>query len=287
MRFDPGKAWPHPVLRPPSIGDDYPSAEFQVELDVQRIKGSTALEIVAEYALSEPDLLTLIKADKARYSLLIRSPKTHYRALYHSAGAMIKCSIPAGELAGRVEFSPFLICTRTLDQFRSSGWHEDFRGRSFKLSPGSVLAEEEPRIYWVDTADEAPLSAIFEHRERSDLPDGRWQCQLDDDRVGIEMSSADSKRFESARNRVNRTPEGQYLMNGIFLPALIHVLSTADQDSETFANRRWFAALDQRLEAIGCEPLGANGPDRLVDAQRILESPFGKMPIISLASDDY
>ena len=68
MRFDPGKAWPHPVLRPPSYGDDYPQAEFQVEIEVKRVKGSTAVEVHADFELSDPSLLRLIKQDKARFA---------------------------------------------------------------------------------------------------------------------------------------------------------------------------------------------------------------------------
>ena len=49
MRFDAGKAWPHPVLRPPSYGDDYPHAEFEVEIEIKRITGSTAIEVAAEF----------------------------------------------------------------------------------------------------------------------------------------------------------------------------------------------------------------------------------------------
>ena len=60
MKFDPGKAWPHPVLRPPSYGDDYPQAEFEVEIEVKRIKGallhdSTAARVVALFQLLVQD----------------------------------------------------------------------------------------------------------------------------------------------------------------------------------------------------------------------------------------
>ena len=70
MRFDPGKAWPHPVLRPSSYGDDYPRAEFEVEIEVMRVKGSTAVEVHADFELSDPGLLQLVERDKARYALL-------------------------------------------------------------------------------------------------------------------------------------------------------------------------------------------------------------------------
>ena len=286
MRFDPGKAWPHPVLRPPSCGDDYPDAEFQVEVEIRRTQTSTAVEVEADFVLSDPDLLSLVRHSKARYSLLIRAPKTHYRALLQSTDTTIASSIGAGVLSGRVEFQPFLTCTETLDDFRAEGWHRDYGDRTFRLSPGTVLAEDEPKVYWIDPADEAPLGAIFEHRSRPDLPDGRWHCELDDDRIGIAMSLDDSLRYSLARNRVNRTQEGQYLMNGVYLPALVYVLSVADRDQDEYSDRRWFSALDQRLDALGCKSLGTRNADRLADAQKVLESPFGKMPIIAHAEDE-
>ena len=65
MRFDPGKAYPHPVLRPPDVGDDYPNAEFQVEIEVNRSVGSTAVDVAAEFDLSDLDLLALVDARAA------------------------------------------------------------------------------------------------------------------------------------------------------------------------------------------------------------------------------
>ena len=114
MRFDPGKAWPHPVLRPSSYGDDYPQGEFEVEIVVNRVKGSTAVEVYADFELSDPSLLQLVERDKARFALLVKAPTTHSRRLLQSNEPNIKQSFPAGELSGRAEFVPFLVCTQHL-----------------------------------------------------------------------------------------------------------------------------------------------------------------------------
>ena len=285
MRFEPGKAWPHPVLRPPSLGDDYPHAEFEVEIEVERNERSTALKVRAEFELSDPDLLRLVTKGEAHYVLLVRASKTHYRELIRSDGAHINASIPAGLVSGRVELSPFLILVRDVLGFRADGWHSDFEGRTFDIGAGSVLAEDQPKFYWVDTADEAPLGSIFEHLPQLGLADGRWECHLDRERVAIAMSLTDSKQYQAARSQANHTPDGQYLMNGIYLPALIHVLTAADRDVDIYGRRRWFASLDQRLEAVGCPPLGSSDADRLVDAQKVLDSPFSKMPLIAHAGE--
>ena len=188
-----------------------------------------------------------------------------------------------GDLSGHVEFAPFLICTRELSNFRAEGWHPDFAGRTFDISSGSVLAEDVPKDYWVDTADEAPLGSIFGHKPRTDVPSGRWELELAEDRVWIVMSESDTELYTVARNCANNRPEGQYLMNGLYLPALIAVLNEVDRNVEDYSEYRWFASLDHRLQAVECRQLGIPNANRWTDAQRILDMPFTKMPIIAEA----
>ena len=286
MKFDPGKAWPHPVLRPPSYGDDYPYAEFEVEINVERVKGGTSVELSAAFELSDPDLMQLVADRAACYVLLIKASKTHFRSLIESNQKHINKEFYRGELSGRVEFIPFLVCTRDLPEFQADGWHSDFRGRAFDIEAGSVLAEDVPKDYWIDTADEAPFGSIFGHKTRRDLPDGRWEIDFAEDRIWIEMSGNDADRYTAARDRSNNRPEGQYLMNGLYLPALLAVLNEVDKNPDDYRDFRWFSSLDQRLEAVGRRPLGSPNANRLVDAQMVLDLPFPKMPLIARGEAD-
>ena len=286
MRSDPGKAWPHPVLRPPSHGDDYPHAEFEVEISVERIRGSTAVEVNAVFELSDRNLLRLVAEQAARYVLLIKASKTHFRDLIESDRKHINKPFYNGNLSGRTEFIPFLVCTRDLPAFRAAGWHPDFHGRAFDIEAGSVLAEDVPKDFWIDTADEAPFGSIFGHKPRQDLPDGRWEYEIAEDRIWILMSSNDADRYTVARDRANSQPEGQYLMNGLYLPALIAVLNEVDQAADDHRDSRWFSSLDQRLEDVGCQPLGSPNANRLIDAQKVLDLPFLKMPLIARGEAD-
>ena len=276
MKYDPAKAYPHPVLRP-SLGagaGDYPRAEFEVTPDARRIEGTTAVRIEATFALSDPDLLELVEEGAAEYVLLVRAAASHHRSAHRSREPAIAAEYGNGELAGRTEVRGLLVAVGDVRGFRADGWHSDYEGLSFDLQAGSVLAEDEPRDYWIDNAEEADVGSIFEVAPESGLGDGQWRCDLAGHRVSLRMSPDDCRRFGEARGRVNGTPEAAHVMNAVYLPALVWVLGEADR-GEDYADRRWRRSLDARLEECGRRRLGGHGADRLADAQRLLEAPFG------------
>ena len=94
------------------------------------------------------------------------------------------------------------------------------------------------------------------------------------------MPADDYERFVGARERVNNTADAQYVMNGVYLPALAWVLQEADKDQESHEGQRWYRALQARLEGAKLRPFGEETADRLMDAQRLLNLPFPKMPLM-------
>ena len=280
MKFDPAKSYPHPVLRPGS--NDYPHAEFQVEIELDRLRGGTMLRVNAAFDMSDPDLLALVEKGKAIYVLRILAPKTHFRGAFVSDEPKIQETFREGQIHGPVVFSPFLVCNSRLFGYSASGWHMDYGSLSFDVEPGAVLAEDEPKQYWVDTAEEAPVGSIFVIRPSDDsaLRRGSWRCQLVHDKVMLEMSTPDYERFLLARSRVNGTADASYIMNAIYLPALIWVLQEADKGEEQYRDLRWYRALDARLSEKGYAPLSTANANRLTDAQGLLQTPFARMPLL-------
>ena len=279
MRFDPNKSYTYPVLRPGS--SDYQQAEFQVEIQPERIPGTTALRITADFVLSDPDLQALVAESKAAYVLRVRSAGTHHRSAHISQELQVSPTFADGRLHGRTELWGFLIAMRDLPNFRAARWHEDYGSMNFDIHAGAVLAEDEPKEYWIDTAEEAPIGSIFELRENRSLTKGSWNVQLDDERVILHMSVPDYQRFCDARSRVNGTPEAAYIMNAIYLPALIWTLQEADRDPDSFRDNRWYRSLDARLSDCECAVLGSLDENRLTDGQKLLEQPFANLPLMA------
>jgi len=280
VKWEETKSWPYPVLRPNS--DDYQGVEFQVCIDSQQLPESTELEIEAEFALSDSDLLRLVGTGQAEYLLLVKCSTTHYRREFRSAEPLIRQRFKNGKLAGKVDFAPFLVAVKALSDFRSQHWHADYQALTPQFEAGATLAVDHPQTYWIDTADERSVTSMF-RVAKADVPDGQWRCRPQLDHIDIELSERDYGRFNGARSRAYGQPDSAYLLNGVYLPALIWLLMEVDQgdDGGGYADSRWYQALNQALARRQLSELGAASADRLADAQALLELPFAKMPILS------
>lgn len=289
MKFDPAKSFPHPVLRPGS--SDYLKAEFEVGITVQRAEKTTALRVSADFKLSDPDLGALVRSQRAHFLLVVRCSRTNFRAVYRAydecqseanlASGALRAEFADGEVASSVEVTPFCVAACALPKFHARNWNKDYRGLRFDLPDGAVLAMDAPEAYWVDTADESPISTMFRLAKNLDAEQGLWSCVPTEERVELRMHPEDHRRFIEARRRVGTSPEDSDLMNSVYLPALLHLLVLMDADRSEYESHRWFATVETRLNELdGCRPIGEPGADRLVDAQRILDAPFRRLPVL-------
>ena len=279
MKFDLRKAFPHPVLRHGS--NDYPDAEFQAEISLERNKGTSHIQLCAHFSLSEDDILQQMENDAACFVLILECSMTHVRLALRTTAETLSKDIPAGQLRGAVELRPLVVATRVISDFRAKGWHKDFANMpSMTIGPGTVLAADDPKTYYIDNAEEAPIGSIFTTTSVDNAQEGRWRCNLHADRIEIQLSSNDHQRLTTAREALRDKADGAYLMNGIYLPALYHVLTEADSDAESYEDYRWFRSLEARLSEHNLQPLGTKGASRLEDAQQLLKNPFRSMPCL-------
>ena len=286
MRFDPAKSFPHPVLREGS--SDYEGVEFQVSVDLERTEQTTAVALEAVFDLSDPDLLELVRREKAEYALLVVSPYTRLRKELRSGSDTLKETFEDGELGGEVELRPFLLATADIPGFQAEHWNRDYAGRRFNIRSGAVLATDTPYRSWVDVEDEGPIGSMFQLAVDEALEEGTWDVGLDSDRIQILVTSSDSKLLEMVRAKAKTASDWSYLMNGLYLPALIYALAEAGRsDAErTYGDRRWYSSLQVRLEQIEAPSLeSSETADRARDAQRLLGLPFSEL-LSRLRQDD-
>ena len=278
MRFDAAKSFPHPVLRPRST--DYEQVEFQVEIEVERIEGTTAVQVAAEFTMSDPDLLRLVEREDARYALVLRCPVTNFRQDLSSPNPQIEREFADGEIAGELEITPFCVAAKSISAFRAASWNAEYDGRKFDLNEGAVLAMDDSVRHWIDTADDGHIGSIFKLVPYEPAVRGQWSCEPTEERVEIRMHPEDCQRFLGARERVGSGSDAYYFMNGVYLPALLYLLDVVDAEPEEHESKRWYASLETRLESLKCARIGSGSSERLKDAQAILENPFRGLPLL-------
>ena len=277
MRIGPTKAFPHPVLREGS--SDYSGVEFEMEpREPVRAANSTELLLAVDFVLSDDDLLERVGRGDAEFVVLVRCPHTRFRDAFRSAESHVEKRFAAGALFGVVEVTGFLSSTSDAPLARSENMHSDYGEiDEFSMNPGTVLAVDGPYPVAVDHVDDQPLSSIFSFDTGDDLADGEWRCLLDGEKVTIQVNQATRSALEEARSFVRGNAEGTYLLNGLYLAALIYVMTQADADASTYEDRRWFTRLNYRLAQEGRAQLREAQSDRIRDAQAIF-----KMPLASL-----
>ena len=287
MRYDLAKSWPHPVLRPSENGQgDYVGAEFQVEADVDRADDATDARVRAEFVLSADNLREAIVAGNAANVLLVRCPETFFRRSFSTHDFELEHLIEDGLLSGPTQLLGFIVATKRFSLRNDGQWHADYVANAFDIEPGDVLAQDSPLRGAVDTAESMNIGSIFEHVAVGGMDPGQWRCHLEFERLRLEMSGDDERTLLAIREGANAPPGASAaIMNGIYLPALIYALCSADRnDDGEYAERRWYRALDARLADNDLPELG-EGIDRAHDAQVLLRAPFQRLLTTQSASE--
>jgi len=266
------------VLREGS--SDYEGVEFQVSVELERTERTTAVALEAAFDLSDPDLLELVRKEKAEYALLVVSPHTRLRKELRSGWDTLKETFEDGELGGEVELRPVLLATAEIPGFQAEHWNRDYAGRRFNIRTGAVLAADTPYRSWVDMEDEGPIGSMFQLAVDEELDEGTWTVDLASDRIQVLVTKSDLRLLETVRAQAKTASDWAYLMNGLYLPALVYALTEADRGDaeEVYGRRRWYSSLQVRLEEIEAQPLGSSETaDRARGAQRLLDLPFSKL----------
>lgn len=279
MRYDPNKTWPYPVLRGNETDGDYPRHAFEVEswLKIDSRNGSVVVR--SEFMLGHQGIGRLIEKQQAQYVLVVRSPTTHYREEFASFAPEIEHTFAPDTLGGRVELIGFIVARKPILNLSLEGWNTEYRSKEYSVNESAILAIDEPRFKWPDQIGDRPLQSIFKLRSVKKMEGLMWRCNLERERIYLELPETVAKRFSSAHAIAEANPRAlSEIMNGVYLPALIHVLELGDRDAADdnahgYVDRRWFNALNETLDRHNLPRFG-EGQDRASDAQTILLEPF-------------
>lgn len=271
MKLNARTRYPHPVLWS-ETGDFSPEDLFGFagEVTLQELTASPTFTFDLEFKQTE--LGTLLAQDKLCVGVAVRCRETYLDDVRICMLGPNTLEFEAMSLSGEVRLRP-IAWTKGAESLLFASAAEEFRGVTFDLAAGAVLAVGEEEVLYVGREKSTPLASIFELRKVDSIDPETFVVDLDDDPIVIAAGVNAHKNIASLRE----SPPGRIsALNGVYLPVMQDVLRImADEDAHTqHEGKRWFVVLHARLTALG---IGLESIEPLAHAQLLFAHPLRKL----------
>lgn len=267
------RSLPYPVLAPWT--DDYLDRSFGLELPHSVLSSDGDINITLRYNLDSQFLLNLINEGRAEYTTLIVCGRTMSRKAISGQHAETVEILDANNYADTIEFTPYITAKTAMEEFSSDEHNPEFRTlqpAEYSVPNSGVLAVGN-RIT-IDLDPIANVDSIFDLVPSSSLDRGRFEVDVEDDRIKIEVNRDDRAELDRWLDQGRSSTGSAALHPGLYLHALTLALSRLEENQE----RRWTAVLRNRLEALGLQTDQEEISQRLLEyGQRLLQHPLGFM----------
>ena len=278
MRFDPSKAFPHPVLRPAGREQDadYPGHDIQTVLDVESVPDDALIQVSVDFMLRQSDLINLIDDGFANYGCLVWCQSTLYRDLVLSRAPSFSREYRFGTLSDIVELRPLIVAVKDISGFTCDSWHPEFGRRKFDIVAGSVLAQDVTMQFPATQEFLKPVTSVFDVVADPDISHGSFDVAFAN-RIQILMNAKDRDTFLAARMNSNHRGD---ILAGIMMPVVLTALiELTNMEPLERQHDEWGRAFEFALGRINIDvdDIVANRISSVTVAQRLLGQPLRKM----------
>ena len=218
--------FPYPVLT--STSDDIIPALDNDNVIVGDIKKdeSNNYTMTVKLKMNNADLSTCIKDGYAEFMIEIDCPSTHYRKCLKSNDADFIIKLPLNEVAGRVEFHPYLVAKKEFE-YKNLCFHPDYDNETFEIETGDVLAifNQFEYDFSINYSELRAYSSIMTIRKASDEKIKDIRYISDEDKIVIELPSEEYEKYLLFKSDPNYT---SIIHASIVQNALLSVLLQED-----------------------------------------------------------
>lgn len=267
MKITDKTRFPHPVLS--DFTGDYIGSHFSLEIKkIDEIIQEGKITVYFEIKISEQSIVDLVEKKKGKLGLFVTCLETHYNKLETIDMNQTVFEFLPGTLHGRVIIRPVIWVNQEVKDFTSENLHEEFGSEPRDLLPGKIISVGDDHVFIAGRQKLAPMETIFKLAKDDKVPLGQTRVRLDKDKITI---LASSKTYSFICKLRNTSIGIGILMNSIYLPAVMEVLSALQSPDEIDKEKRWFQIFNAKCEHLGIKL--ENG-EPLRDAQKLMKSPF-------------
>lgn len=267
MKLSDDMLFGHPVLSP--VSDDYQDSLFDAEF-VVNIEPEDRLIIDASITLNCPDLDQLLEDGAAGCGFFIVCRRTYQNRLIEMGPGKASQNLNGAHFFGTLQLRPVVWSKEARKNWHSRFLHPEYGGAA-DFPPASVLALGLEQRFSVDRERLKPFESIFSLAAVENLSAGEISVDLEDQKITIGVHPDTKASIDEIRN----DPRGRIvLLNSIYLPAVMQVLSDLSMSGKSYEDRSWYRIFSAKCDQCGFD---AQNATPLEHAQRLLAYPFVKI----------
>lgn len=230
--------FPYPVL---GVGDDV-GPKPSVKPRINEEKDDFVIHV--DIDMLNEDILKLIHDEYAIFTCEIDCPSTFYRRIFYSTEPTFDIRINRKDVAKRVCFDCTVTVTKSIKGYSNSLFHEDYKGVTFDLEPGDLLAFVGKLHYDADIRYDKLQSAGSFMTIIKGHDEDNTTYYLGKSKIEIHLPPDLYEDY-----RLNFNGPGKHVTifhSSLVLNALVYAL--INYDEEEYGNTLWARTLKYRIE---------------------------------------
>ena len=266
-------SYPYPVL---GIGDDLSPAP-SLEVDISEEGNYYVIHVVMN--VKNEDIIRLISEKKAQYVCELECPATFHRRSFASEQNEVDIKINKQDVARRIYFDCTVTATSEIPNYTNSLFHEDYKGFSFNLSPGDLLAFVGKFYYDADIIYDKLQTAGSFMTIVPGYDENNVIYYLSNPKIEIQLPTALYDDYKKSFN--GRGKHADIFHSSMVLNALVFALMNYDE--EEYGNKLWARTLKYRIELepqlkVFAHTLETKDPVEILKlAQALLSNPYKRL----------
>ena len=241
----------YPVLC--NFNDDYINVEFEAGTVGIMEKSKKYCKIKTHVKLSDNQIVDLISSNMAKIIVKIYCKATKYREIFEIKLGDDELVFLNKDVNNRVDLSTFIVLNENINNYTSSNFNKDYRGKRFNLEKGTIIAigKQENIFIEKDINELTKLNSIIMicKNEKKDSP---MEVDYLDDKIRIKLSEEGFNIYS------NYSKHCIPIVNSmIIIPAIMYVLdelAKEEQDIEEYITKKWYRVISKKCSDIIGKP---------------------------------
>ena len=272
-------SFPHPVLGIKIEENETPEVNGLYKVTCEHLTSETTSFIINHKLINSIQISDLVKNKEAAFVTEISSSKTAFRKSFSTYENNQKIEIDTNCFRDLVILNFFVIATESfIYSDNNDVWHPDYKDARFEVTKGMPLAYGgQIKVIIERGRSNGGISSFFNiDLDQTSEKNGPFRVWLESETIDILLPE---KAFFNFSNLYENQPGYDETFHAaLAVPALFEALTVIRDDSDAHSERRWYQALEVKLEkdfSLKVDEL--EGVELLELAQKIINNPFTKL----------